>query len=226
MIKIFHLEKPRVACIDLEDTLVEGSIWHRLNGKFGVTRSEERELFGKFMDGRIDYENWVKSLAEKWKNSTVMEPTQEKINNVVREFVVKEGAQNLINSLRKGGYTTISISGAPKVYSKRVSKHLGIERNIPTHELVFDSKKKKLSNIAILNDYDFSKKHYVERIRLANGSKKIIAIGDNINDLDMCFAADKGFLIRDDDNAREIDYERLKEKGLYTVKLPEIPELL
>lgn len=214
----------KVAFFDLEGTLVEGSIWRTLNKAFGVPRSESRKLFDNFFDGKISYREWVDSLEELWCSSDFLEATRGNIRKICDDFEVIPEAEKLLEEVRDREYFPVSISGAPKIYSDKIASQLGIEVNVPTHRFVFDGGNEELEDIEILNGYDFSKAHLLGWIKEKICPERVIAFGDDVNDLDMCKKADLGFLV--DKGLEEIRKEDLEDKNVYLLSLREMSENL
>lgn len=209
----------KVACLDLEGTIVEGSIWRKLNEEFGVARSTADDLLDMFLRGMINYENWANTLVEAWRLSGGKQPTKENILKHTNEFEAIEGGPELIDAIKNEGYFTISISGAPDIFTKKVSQEFGIDVDVPTQELVFNENG-LVSKVLIHNDYDFSKHHILRNLRRENDVGKTIGVGDSMNDEDMCRGADKGYIV--DKSRKELNYEELKSDGVFIGSLEDI----
>lgn len=209
----------KVACLDLEGTIVEGSIWRKLNEEFGVARSTADDLLDMFLKGMINYKNWANTLVGAWRLSSGKQPTRENILKYTEGFETIEGGPELVEVIKKEGYFTISISGAPDIFTKRVSQEFGIDVDVPTQELVFDEND-VVSKVLIHNDYDFSKHHILKNLRCENDVEKIIAVGDGMNDEDMCRQADQGYMINKD--REKLNYRELKSDGVFIGSLKDI----
>lgn len=219
----FVVKGQKAACLDLEGTLVEGSIWRVFNRAFGLNDSTASNLLGMFLDGLIEYKEWVDALVEAWKLPTGDQPTRENIEKLTETFGVLEGAREFVEALKKNGYYTISISGSPDNFSGKVSRYLEIDSDIPTHKLVYDDED-VLREIVVLNDYDFSKDHILEKLRRENKLERIIAVGDGLNDLDMCKEADFGCIVKKGTRKDGMDYEKIESDGVFVDTLPNIDQ--
>lgn len=214
------LDKSKVACIDLEGTVVEGSIWRDLNEAFGVSRSTANYLLKMFLEGVIEYDEWANTLVELWKLSSGERPTRENVIKHAESFEILEGGPELIDTLNEEGYFTVSISGAPDVFSRNVSQELGVDIDIPIQEIVYDDDD-VVKRVNIRNDYDFCKGHILRNMRDQNDLDVIIAVGDGLNDLEMCREATRGFIVQRGERDG-VDYEKLRSDGVFVGSLPEI----
>lgn len=214
-------EWTKAACLDQEGTLVEGSIWRKLNKAFGVRRETADELLEMFLNGIIDYNEWANTLVETWKLPNGKKPTKENVKEITGGFRIYDGARELINSLKAKGYFTVSVSGAPDIFTRKVAVELGINVDIPTQEIIFDEEG-VISKVEIHNNYDFSKHHILKNLKTENEFEEIIAIGDGLNDSEMCQEADKGFLIEKTGGERGLDYGELQTDGVFVGTLQDV----
>lgn len=210
----------KVACIDLEGTVVEGSIWRDLNEAFGVSRSTADDLLKMFLEGIIEYDEWANTLVEAWKMSSGEQPSKENVVKHAESFEILEGGPELIETLNAEGYFTISISGAPDVFSRNVSQELGVDIDIPTQEIVYNDEQ-LVEKVNIRNDYDFCKGHILRDLRDQNDFEEIIAVGDGLNDLEMCREANQGFIVWRE-GRKGVNYEKLRSDGVFVGSLSEI----
>lgn len=215
--------KSKIACFDLEGTLVKGNIWKKLGRKFGVKESKTDEIAYKFMRGEIRYNEWIDSMIKEWKSGSGEIPTKKNIEEATEDIRTRKCAMKTIRTFKENGYYTISISGTPDVYSSKVSKMLGINRNIPTHKCKFD-KGEVLTDIGISKGYEFSKGYFIDTLKNKNSVDHIVAIGDDQNDLDMCEKADIGFIVKNPEKEGIIDYNEIANKGIIITNLTELPE--
>ncbi len=209
----------KLACLDLEGTIIEGSIWRKLNEEFGVASSTADDLLEMFLKGMIDYKDWANTLVEAWRLPSGKQPTKENVIECTKEFEIIDGGPELVEAIKNEGYFIASISGAPDIFTERVSREFGIDVDISTQEMVFDEND-IVSKVLIHNEYDFSKNQILRNLRCQNNIEKIIAVGDGMNDKDMCREADQGYMV--DKNRDELDYKKLKSDGVFVGALKEI----
>lgn len=220
---MFTVDSSKVACLDLEGTLVEGSVWRVLNRAFGVEESIADELLEMFLNGLISYDQWADTLVETWKLPSGGQPTKNNIEKLTKNFEVIDGAYELVEILNDKGYFTVSISGAPDIFSRKVAHELGINKDIPTQRLVFD-KNNMLRKVLVLNNYDFSKDHIIRKLKSNNELQEILAVGDGLNDVDMCREADFGCIVIRSGRKDRVDYKRLKSDGVLVDTLQNISQ--
>ena len=126
----------KIAFIDLEGTLVEGSAWNVVKGLFGASKlsSEYEKLYE---DGKVSYHEWRRKLVEIWRERRI---SRKEFVNSVKDYKLMPGARGLIVGLQNKGFKVVVLTGAISFFAEIVCKDLGIDEFYSAHEFIFDPK--------------------------------------------------------------------------------------
>ncbi len=130
----------RVVVFDLDGVLVESrSSWSTLHNYFGsdaiVNEAGDAE---KFKAGLIDYVEWMRRDTEAIIKASGGKVRREDIERALLNYKLEEGAEDLIQFLKKVGIHTAIVSGGIDILAKHVGERLGIER-VYANRLLFDN---------------------------------------------------------------------------------------
>jgi len=126
----------KIAFFDLEGTLVKGqTAWIKVKDKFGVPNETDQEYQKLYDEGKIGFEEWRRKLAEIWKAAKVK---LDDFKEILSDYELVEGAKELIEGLKRKGFTIAIITGAISVFADMVGKDLGADSVFSGHEFVFD----------------------------------------------------------------------------------------
>ena len=99
-------------CFDVDGTLIrhpsDKVIWEILNLRFTGDDSVNQERYKMYLNGDIDYAEWVRLDVGGWIESGA---TRERVVDAVREFEVYEGALETVHELARRGVHLAVISG-------------------------------------------------------------------------------------------------------------------
>jgi len=124
----------KLAFIDLEGTLINGTEWENIKDKFGA--EELSREYSKLYDaGKIGFEEWREKLAEVWHKNKA---TKKDFISELNRYRVLPGAKELVVGLKKKGYKTFLVTGAISILAELVKKELGIDEIYCAHEFLFD----------------------------------------------------------------------------------------
>jgi len=105
-----------LVCFDVDGTLIrhpsDKVIWEILNLRFIGDDSVNRERYQMYLDGEIDYAEWVRLDVGGWIEAGA---TRDRVVDAVREFEVYEGAMETVHALKERGVHTAVISGTINV---------------------------------------------------------------------------------------------------------------
>jgi phosphoserine phosphatase len=203
---------------DLDGTLIKESTWHLFNPYFGMTEAEDQVLFDWYKRGLLTYSEWddmiVKILRDK------NQCTKEKVKTFVETILPRPETQDLINTCKEAGYTTVIVSGTMKQIAENFRARLGIDLSYTCSEIVFRDDG-TFEDIANDKDEAPAKLRIFERVCAEHGVDPIetIMVGDGGNDLEIFKKTKKAIQIG--------NYEPLKEFAWKHIEsLSEIKDLI
>jgi phosphoserine phosphatase len=101
-----------LVCFDVDGTLIrhpsDKVIWEILNLKFTGDDSVNRERYRMYLNGQIDYAEWVRLDVGGWIEAGAM---RDGVVDAVREFQVYPGALETVHALKERGLYLAVISG-------------------------------------------------------------------------------------------------------------------
>lgn len=131
----------KVVAFDLDGVLVESrSSWSTLHEYFGsnviVNEAGEAE---KFKAGLIDYVEWMRRDTEAIIKASGGKVRREDLERALLNYKLEDGAEELIQLLKKLGIHTAIVSGGIDILAKHVGERLGIDI-VYANRLLFDDK--------------------------------------------------------------------------------------
>jgi HAD superfamily PSPase-like hydrolase len=101
-----------LVCFDVDGTLIrhpsDKVIWEILNLRFTGDDRVNRERYRMYLDGKIDYAEWVRLDVGGWIEAGA---TREGVVEAVREFEIYDGALETVHALKARGVHLAVISG-------------------------------------------------------------------------------------------------------------------
>jgi len=163
-----------LAIFDTEGVLIDGEFLPEL-AKITGNEREILEITNKGINGEIKWEEGLLKRVNK-----LLGISYEECITTAAQLPIMNGAKETFVTLRKLGFTTLTVSGGPDILVNRVKEELKIDYAF-SNELIF--KNGKLNGIDIKVN---SKKDEVIRDVLKNINEKkenIVAIIDGANDI-------------------------------------------
>lgn len=203
---------------DLDGTLLSDSTWHLFNPHFGMTEQEDFVLFDWYKRGLLTYSEWDDMIVKILREKNLC--TKDKVEEFAKTILPRPEAQDLINTCKESGYTTIIVSGTMKQLAESFRARLGIDLSYTCSEIVFRDDG-TFEDIANDKDEAPAKLRIFERVCAEHGvdPSETIMVGDGGNDLEIFKRTKKAIQIG--------DYEKLKEYAWKHIEnLSEIKELL
>jgi len=172
----------KIAFFDLEGTLTKGGSWEKVKYKFGAKKLSE-EYDKLYEEGKVGFEEWRRDLAKIWKKNRI---TKQQFIDELKDYKLMPNAKELIKGLKKKGFKTVIITGAPDIFTELVAKELGVDESYSAIEFIFD-KNNILQDIKTHENYrrGQGKIDFIKKVIAREGAKPedCIAIGgDDIND--------------------------------------------
>lgn len=190
----------KLVCFDLDGTLIAENSWYKLNTALGVTPEEDRAMYDQYSKGELSYEAWVRALAEIYRKHG--KAKRDLIESVLAQYVLVDGAKDLVEYLKGKGYAVALISGSFNILLDNVAKELGIEHSIANTKLVFGADD-MLMDIESSGEERLAKVEHLKRIcqDLGIDVRQCVCVGDGGNDLDIFALTGKGITLEDSSDA-------------------------
>lgn len=194
---------------DLDGTLIKESTWHLFNPYFGMTEEEDQVLFDWYKRGLLTYSEWddmiVKILRDK------NECTKEKVEAFAETILPRPETQELINTCKEAGYTTIILSGTMKQIAESFRTRLGIDLSYTCSEIVFRDDG-TFEDIANDKDEAPAKLRIFERVCAEHGVEptETIMVGDGGNDLEIFKKTKKAIQIGNYESLKEFAWKHIE----------------
>ncbi|ASJ07581.1 HAD-IB family phosphatase [Thermococcus pacificus] len=178
----------RLIAFDLEGTLVKSiSSWVELHKKFG-TWEKGKEYAELFFSGEIDYVKWAELDSSLWKGHT-----RDEILEWANSVEYMDGAEELIEFLRKNDFKIAILSSGLMCLAGRIARELGVDY-VYANELIFDENGVVTGKVNPLVDFK-SKGVILRELKEELKPKLTVAVGDGYNDISMFREADVAIAI-------------------------------
>ncbi len=180
----------RLVCFDMDSTLIEAEVIDELAKAAGVG-ARVAAITESAMSGEIDFkESFAQRMA-------LLKGLDESVlSEVAQRLPLSEGAEHLINTLRKLGYKTAILSGGFSYFGRHLQKKLGIDY-VFANEL--EIKDGKVTGNVVGTVVDGERKALLlKELAQKEGIslEQVIAVGDGANDLPMLSIAGLGIAFR------------------------------
>lgn len=198
----------RLVAFDMDSTLIEAEVIDELAIEAGVGE-QVIAITESAMRGEIDFnESFERRVA-------LLKGLDESVlQKVAQRLPITEGAERLVSTLKKLGYTTAILSGGFQYFGRFLQDKLGID-HVHANELeIIDGKVTGRVTGTIVNGD--RKAFLLEEIAKSEGIslQQTIAIGDGANDLPMLSKAGLGIAFRAKPLVRENAEQAISTLGL------------
>ncbi|MBO3804346.1 MAG: HAD-IB family phosphatase [Candidatus Brockarchaeota archaeon] len=204
-----------MVAFDLDGTLtVESSSWRRLHEFFGTERKGE-EALREYELGKISYEEFVRRDISAWPK----EATVETISGVLSNFVLRQGAEELIYGLKLRKMKVAVVTSGLEALAKRVCERLQIDKYV-ANDVEADASG-RLTGRGIIGVEPFKKDLALLKIaeQLRVSLDETVAVGDTKFDASLLRAARIGVAFAEDGKP---DPELLKVANYVITKLTDL----
>ena len=163
------------------------SIWidiSRITGTLEINRGHRE----RYVKGEISYEEWSDTVVASWKGFSV-----NKIDELARISPLMNGSEHTVQGIKEKGYHQVIISNSITLLADRIGEKLGIGGDCITAN-VLEVKDDKLTGRLSLHHGWQDKVKTLRRYAKIMGIdlKDTVAIGDDINDIEMIKKAGLG----------------------------------
>ncbi|HUI86051.1 MAG TPA: HAD-IB family phosphatase [Nitrososphaerales archaeon] len=180
-----------LAAFDMDGTLLEeDSSWAAIHRHFGTTESSRISL-DLYTRGRIDYREFMKRDIASWPKGL----TRPDIERILYRYRMRREAREVVSELRKRGMDVAVVTSGIDILAEHVARSLGIERWL-ANGLRFDRDGVLMAKGIGRVDPRRKDLAYLRMLRrLGIDSKRTIAVGDTIYDLEFLRSAGRGFML-------------------------------
>jgi phosphoserine phosphatase len=178
--------RKKLLLADMDSTIVTTETLDELAGFAGI-KEHIAAITQKAMEGKIDFETALKERV-----GLLKDLPEETLHKTLSETTLNPGAKELVATMKKGGATTVLVSGGFTFFTGAIAQQAGFEYHHGNTLDIENSKLKgtvtppildKFAKLQFLKDY-CKKKHIPESAAMT--------IGDGANDLPMLKAAGFG----------------------------------
>jgi len=178
------MEKIKLICFDVDDTLIDGTSWLILTKGLGCSPLEALDIFQRCQKEKITFTEGERLLTKMYQDSG--NANIGFISELFDKVKVKDEAIDLISYLRKKEYKIYLISGTIDIYVESVAKKLGVDGFYANSTLDFDDKGILLK----INYRDNQGEIKVEQLRnlvdsLGIDMEQVAFVGDSENDIEV-----------------------------------------
>lgn len=174
----------KLVCFDLGGNLIEGNMWRTLNLAMGMSAEKDDEMFSQYWSGDLQYDEWINKILEFYKQSG--RTSKDKIIEVLSDYKLKDGAEDIVSYLKNKGYQVAINSGSMDIGVEIVARDLGVDTWKANSQFVFDENN-ILSDIVVLGDEPEAQLKNLEEIldELNIDPEECVCFGNDQTDIPM-----------------------------------------
>jgi membrane protein len=179
-----------------DKTLIKFSSWLQLNIALGVSQQEDDEMFEDYRAGNLGYSEWQKKILGMYLERG--KATKETILKTLHSYNYIDGAEDLVQDLKKKGYKLALISGSIDLLVQTIAQELGFDYWAAHNTFLFDEND-YISDIISNGDDVDSKPDFLKKISRETGISvdQMACVGDGENDRGLFLLTKKGVTFSD-----------------------------
>ena len=178
------MNKFKLACFDVDGTLVDGISWLLLTEGLGCSSQEHIKIFYRAKKEEISFFKGERMLTKMYQESG--NATQKFIRELFSKVKPRPEAEEIISYLKEKGYKIYLISGAIDIYVEEIAKKLIVDGFYANSSLKFgkDGVLKKIYYKD--NQGEIKVKQLNELVKkLGINLDEVVFIGDSENDIEV-----------------------------------------
>ncbi len=178
------MNKLKLICFDVDETLVDGISWFLLTKGLGCSLQKHIDIFNRATRGEISFIEGERMLTKMYKESG--NATRKFIRNLFSEIKPKPEAGKIISYLKKKNYKIYLISGAIDIYVEEMAKKLEVDGFYANSSLEF-TENGFLEKIYYRDNQGEVKVEQLNNLirKLGISMNDVVFVGDSDNDVEV-----------------------------------------
>lgn len=178
------MNKLKLICFDVDETLVDGTSWFLLTKGLGCSLQKHIDIFNRATKGEISFIEGERILTKMYKESG--NATRKFIRNLFSGIKPKPEVGKIISYLKKKNYKIYLISGAIDVYVEEIAKKLEVDGFYANSSLGF-TENGFLEKIYYRDNQGEVKVEQLNKLirKLGISMNDVVFVGDSDNDVEV-----------------------------------------
>lgn len=177
------MSQPKLVVFDLDDTLITSNTWLKFNTALGVSKTDDDQLYIRYHQGELTYEEWLHELTSLYKLEE-KHFTKDHVTEVLSVFDLAEGAVSAVEYLRQLSIPSAILTGSFKTTADAVAKTLGINHTIANTTCTFDTSDRLIA-VESHGDEAEQKPVHLKKLLAEKNLKpsEVLVVGGGANDI-------------------------------------------
>ena len=178
------MNKLKLICFDVDETLVDGTSWFLLTKGLGCSLQKHIDIFNRARKGEISFIEGERMLTRMYQESG--NATRKFIRNLFSEIKPKPEVGKIISYLKKKNYKIYLISGAIDIYVEEIAKKLEVDGFYANSSLGF-TENGFLEKIYYRDNQGEVKVEQLNKLirKLGISMNDVVFVGDSDNDVEV-----------------------------------------
>lgn len=195
MVQTKNKNSIKAVIFDIDGTLSPDISWTKLTLQLGYSVPNHMEIYEKFKNGKLEYNEAKKALLSLWTASGPL--SKSRLEEMFKSWALKDDAIPIFQYLKSKNYITCLITGSMDLFAQVITQRVGADFWYANTDLIWDSdnylkdfiyeinaSEKKLRQLQ-----EFCKRNSLELNECAT-------VGDDKNDIGLFRATKNGIVIK------------------------------